>query len=188
MRKRIVAIVLIMVVLFMQSTPVFAFEKVDFVELDGEITASDYLTMIGYYSKIPLTIRENYQLSGWKIILTDQEIEESYYPQFSHMKICAVFDSGAKSIYLENKSNGWRAVVHEIGHYIDSGYAYPYQYSEEEEWKKIWLANQLSNNKQEDFADAFSDYILKPDKMKKASLETYEYVKKIVDVWEELKE
>lgn len=195
--KKIVAVVMaVIIVILVSNTSVSASDMgeitdiVGFVDIEGSVTKEEYLAMVSYYCQIPLNIREEYQLAGWRILLTDKELEKTYFPEFSYMTICGMFDSGAKVIYLENQSNGIKAIVHEIGHFIDIGYSQPFQYSDTDEWQLIWnqevANNRMQSNSYEEFADAFSDYILNPEKLKKDSLVAYEYVKRIVDAWVDL--
>lgn len=181
MKKKILIFLAIIILL---GNKVFVFatveiEKVDFVELEGEVLKEEYETMIGHYSLIPVDIREHFQLAGWKIILIDQELEETYYPEFSHLSICGVFDSGKATIYLENSPNGLKAVIHEVGHYIDNQYGYV-RYSNTQEWCEIMDRSQPEG---ESFADGFSDYMLDPEKLRRESMEVYGYMEEVVSTF-----
>lgn len=168
------------------TSSAFAETTLDFVTLNGNISESNYNSMITNYCKIPLNVRENLQLAGWNIIMTSEKLEE-IYPEFKDMTICALTDPFEDSIWLEDTRNGANAIIHEVGHYIAVSSDETISWDATSEWLEIWeeekknISNYAGTNASEGFAEAFKLCILKPETFEKKCPKSCMYITSIYE-------
>lgn len=183
----------ILVVIMMISSPLTAFAgaetTLDFVNLDGNISVKNYNRMINNYCMIPLNVRENFQLSGWVITITDTRLEDTWYAGTS-LSICAASALDLKEVRLEDSKNGTNAVIHEVGHFVD----WKLKIASNEEWLRIYgeeggnISSYASTSPSEGFTEAFELSFKDTKKFKKRCPQAYAYVISVCDTLEGVKE
>lgn len=52
--------------------------QITFVDCIGDISQESFDSMLSWYCMIPLNVRENFQIAGWRIVLTTETFEDTY--------------------------------------------------------------------------------------------------------------
>jgi len=151
-----------------------------FVFFDGDISTQNYQKTMANYCVIPLNVRENFQLAGWKIIITDEQLEDTWFPGVKYVN--AGSSLGLKEIRLEDTKKGANAVVHEVGHYV----YWNLDLDTQNTWNAIWekesssISKYAQSNIWEGFAEAF--YLTWTDAdFSERCPESYNYVVTVCD-------
>ena len=148
-------------------------------------------------NKIPKGVIDSFRYSGHKLALTSKDIRE-YEGEGLSFEPAGVYSSITKTLYLSNKyDNYWaeQSLVHEFGHYLD--YAMwsigdlGDRASRTPEFKDIWSSERgkfvvdstynldyYQSSVTEYFAQAFDEYVTKPERLKTNTPKTYNYIKK----------
>lgn len=162
--KKIVTLLLIVALSVMESTPVMAktaTTDLDFVQIIGDVSETNYNRAITNYCKVPENVRESFQINGWTLSISTENLEDTWFAGMGYTAVASGYDSALKEIRLENTKNGTNAVIHEIGHYVDGQLGY---ISNTDEWKQIWTAEYTtrygSTSPLEGFAESFEQTIL----------------------------
>lgn len=162
--KKIVTLLLIVALSVMESTPVMAktaTTDLDFVQIIGDVSETNYNRAITNYCKVPENVRESFQINGWTLSISTENLEDTWFAGMGYTAVASGYDSALKEIRLENTKNGTNAVIHEMGHYVDGQLGY---ISNTDEWKQIWTAEYTtrygSTSPLEGFAESFEQTIL----------------------------
>lgn len=136
-----------------------------------------------YYMMIPENVRNHFQNNGWSIYATTESIGQKYYGQ--EMSILALTVVNEKAIYIDDREKAVKAVIHEMGHYINYSYGFV---SSSAEFTEIFNAEKEtfcsihsthSNNTStsvEYFAEFYMVAITNPNAVKDSCPRTYEFV------------
>lgn len=162
-------------------------------QFEGEISNESIEIAQKYYFKIPENFRNRFKENGWRIIISDEDLNEKYYESISSIPIAGLTVYNDKTIYLGNYGiNLSEAVIHEFGHYFDfiNG-----RISNTEEFLKLFhkeknnlyfLSNTLKNNAKEQssefFAECFQQYFNRPELFKDTCPETYQFFLNLLEV------
>lgn len=160
-------------------------------EFEGEISNESIEIAQKYYFKIPENFRNKFKENGWKIIISNEDLNEKYYESIIPIAGLTIYDD--KIIYLGNYGiHLSEAVIHEFGHYFDfiNG-----RISNSEEFLNLFdkeknnlyfLNNTLKNNAKkqssEFFAECFQQYFNRPELLKNACPDTYQFLMNLLDV------
>ena len=148
-----------------------------FVDVIGDVSEVNYNRMMTNYCKIPENVREAYQLDGWRLSISTEDLEDTWFAGWGYSAIASGYDSAIKEIRVEDTKNGSNAVVHEIGHYVDGKLGY---ISGTEEWKNIWEKEITSRygvtSALEGFAEAFEQSIYNPKSYSKRCPQSYQFI------------
>lgn len=138
-------------------------------------------------NKVPLNIRKRFIDDGWKIELTSHDIN-------GDKRIAGYTDSSINSIqiYADEKAV-YRAVLHEVGHYLDFRDRENGLLSETDEFKEIYVLESgflygiddvgdghTTSDEREYFAEVFRMVILEPEKCIKNAPKSFSYVVKTI--------
>lgn len=158
-----------------------------FIVIDGNVSQDTYNAVLEKYLMVPLNVRENFQISGWHLIITDMDLNAVFYNNMYPGGVIGSTYYKQKTIHVENSKGGINAVTHEMGHFMDSAvYGANLRVARSGDWEKIIKENEkliwYYNTTQplEKFAEAFAMYCENPEKLKKISPEAYNFV----DVWQ----
>ena len=140
------------------------------IETDGNISNNIINYAYNYWYMIPESTRQNFIDNGWKIMLTDKSLKDELNLTY---EICGVTIPKDKIIKIEgNQSSIRKALVHEIGHYIDVRSEYK---SCSKQFKKMFKTNGdklldynksytvAAYNEKEFFAELYRIHILNID-------------------------
>lgn len=162
--KKIATLLLIGLLSVTNVIPVMAktaTTDLDFVQIIGDVSDINYNKAITNYCKIPENVRESFQINGWTLSITTENLEDTWFAGMGYTAIASGYDSILKEIRLENTKNGSNAVIHEMGHYVDGQLGY---ISNTDEWKQIWTSEYTtrygSTSPLEGFAESFEQTIL----------------------------
>lgn len=154
-----------------------ATSQYSFVDVIGDVSENNYNRMMTNYCKIPENVREAYQLDGWRLSISTENLEDTWFAGWGYSAIASGYDSALKEIRVEDTKNGSNAVVHEIGHYVDGKLGY---ISGTEEWKSIWEKETTSRygttSALEGFAEAFEQSIYNPKSYSKRCPQSYQFI------------
>ena len=99
-------------------------------------------------NNVPKWLRNKFKNNGWKIIVSGKPLNKRYGYSSS---IAGMTDTGAKTIYLDNrKSVIERALIHELGHFVDCINGWPSQSSE---FQKIYKSEKSKFTDPRDVGD-----------------------------------
>lgn len=152
--------------------------ELSFVTIVGNISEKRYSQAISNYCKVPENVRENFQLSGWTLTVTTEELEDTMFSYLSGVSICAGIDTEKSYIILESTYNGTRAVVHEMGHYVDFALS---NISSTDDWYSIYIEESsgisayATTSPSECFAEAYDLTYRSPKEFKKSSPKAYKF-------------
>lgn len=162
--KKIVTLLLIGLLSVVNAMPVMAktaTTDLDFVQIIGDVSDINYNRAITNYCKIPENVRESFQINGWTLSISTENLEDTWFAGMGYTAIASGYDSILKEIRLENTKNGSNAVIHEMGHYVDGQLGY---ISNTDEWKQIWTSEYTTEygntSPLEGFAESFEQTIL----------------------------
>lgn len=152
--------------------------QLGFVNVIGDVPEYRYDAMIENYMLVPESIRESFQLDGWTLSITTENLEDTWFRGWNVDSIASGIDSDLKEIRVESTRNGTSAVVHEMGHYVDWKLG---NISSTYEWKNIWKQETVSKygstSSLEGFAEAFEQLYYNEDSFKKNYPSSYEFIK-----------
>ncbi len=177
--KKILSIILISFLFINLSIPSFARTQSDFsfIDLEGDIQEVYYQRMLRNYCKIPLNVRENFQLAGWKILITTTELETTMFKNYNITNVCAGIDPAQNLIALECSTHGVDAVVHEVGHFV----YYLVGVDKMQNWNEIYkqeagfISEYAKTSPNECFAEAYYISYMYPDIAKRDFPLAYQY-------------
>ena len=148
-----------------------------FVDVIGEVSETNYNKLMENYCKIPGNVREAYQLDGWRLSISTEHLEDTWFAGWGYSAIASGYDDSIKEIRVEDTKNGANAVVHEIGHYVDGKLGY---ISDTEEWQNIWKQETTSkygnSSPLEGFAEAFEQTVYNSTTYKKKCPQSYQFI------------
>lgn len=148
-----------------------------FVDVIGDVSETNYNRMMTNYCKIPENVREAYQLDGWRLSISTEHLEDTWFAGWGYSAIASGYDSAIEEIRVEDTKNGSNAVVHEIGHYVDGKLGY---ISGTEDWKNIWEKETTSHygatSALEGFAEAFEQSIYNPKSYSQRCPQSYQFI------------
>ena len=180
MRKKIILSILtagLLLISFPSEAEAAATSQYSFVDVIGDVSETNYSRMMTNYCKIPENVREAYQLDGWRLSISTEHLEDTWFAGWGYSAIAGGYDSAVKEIRVEDTKNGANAVVHEIGHYVDGKLGY---ISGTEEWKTIWETETTSHygttNVLEGFAEAFKQSICNPQIYSTRCPQSYRFI------------
>lgn len=154
-----------------------AASQYSFVDVIGDVSETNYNSMMTNYCKIPENVRDAYQLDGWHLSISTEHLEDTWFAGWGYGAIASGYDDSIKEIRLEDTQNGSNAVVHEIGHYVDGKLGY---ISGTEEWKNIWEKETTNRygatSALEGFAEAFEQSIYNPKSYSKRCPQSYQFI------------
>lgn len=154
-----------------------ATSEYSFVDVIGDVSEVNYNRMMVNYCKIPENVREAYQSDGWRLSISTEHLEDTWFAGWGYSAIASGYDSAIEEIRVEDTKNGSNAVVHEIGHYVDGKLGY---ISGTEEWKNIWEKETTSRygatSAPEGFAEAFEQSIYNPKSYSKRCPQSYQFI------------
>ncbi len=134
-----------------------------------------------YYCAVPENIRNSFQNGGWQIIVCNSSLG----PRWGYSSILALTVYDTHTIYIDQRAQAAKEIMHEMGHYVDwaSGFA-----SQTGEFNAIWqaevgtfcnyhsTASANTNTALEYFAEAFMQCIYDGGSMQSLCPQTYEFV------------
>ena len=134
-----------------------------------------------YYCAVPENIRNSFQNGGWRIIVCNSSLG----PRWGYSSILALTVYDTHTIYIDQRAQAAKEIMHEMGHYVDwaSGFA-----SQTGEFNTIWqaevgtfcnyhsTASANTNTALEYFAEAFMQCIYDGGSMQSLCPQTYGYV------------
>lgn len=158
------------------------------VIFSGDIDSSVKLKACQVWSSVPNRIRADFLNYGWNIIVTDENLSEKYEMDCNVVG-CTV--QAEKTIYIVNDSRAIdKALLHEMGHYIDLRSDYS---SQSVEFSNIYLAESTKlfevnktddyaqTSEEEYFAEAFQQIIKRPDMISIQTPNTFNYIANIMN-------
>lgn len=97
-----------------------------------------------YLDRIPESLLTAFSSEGWKIIITDENLEDRFNIPYD---IYGITDSNDKTIYVYAFSLALQySLAHELGHFLDY---YLGNISKMKDWSAIWLAHRnIPNNRE----------------------------------------
>ena len=153
-----------------------------FVNVIGDVPEYRYEDMVENYMLVPENIRESFQLDGWTLSITTENLEDTWFSGWSVGSIASGIDSDLKEIRVESTKNGTSAVVHEMGHYADWKLG---NISSTYEWQNIWkhetVSKYGSTSSLEGFAEAFEQLYYNEESFKKDYPSSYEFIKSHIE-------
>ncbi|EOU1990355.1 hypothetical protein [Clostridium perfringens] len=162
-------------------------EKVGYVYLEGEGATEELANLTNtYLSYVPKNVMNNFVANGWKVVLTDKNIAETYYHDKSLGKIVGLTMSEAKTIYILASKNAIKSsTLHEMGHFVDIQMDVPSNseefledFNNEKDTFEVYsFDGHYKRNHFEFFAEVFQESILNPNRCKKSANKTYDFVK-----------
>lgn len=169
----VLSTVLLTIPISVKAAPV---SEYSFVDVIGDVSETNYNRMMSNYCKIPENIRESYQLDGWRLSISTEHLEDTWFAGWN-IPVASGYDEALKEIRVEDTKNGSNAVAHEIGHYVDGKLGY---ISNTEEWQDIWKQETTSkygnSSPLEGFAEAFEQTIYHPATYKKKCPMSYQFI------------
>lgn len=163
--------------------------------LEGDVKTKNIAYAASYYYALPEELRRNFAESGWRIILTDEDISKEYYDGDVKGHLAGLTVSEDKKIYVhDTRSDIRRALIHEFGHFFDfqtemtsKSFRFTKMYwTEKEDLKEKWkMDDHATSNSQEYFAESFAQFVLYPGDLKENCPQTYKYLK---DLWKSYSE
>lgn len=179
MHKKIITILLTSTLLFgniLSVSAKSAKNELGFVQLIGDVSQSKYDTAISNYCKIPENVRERFQLDGWTLTITTENLEDTWFAGWG-IPVASGYDYLLKEIRLENTKNGVNAVVHEMGHFVDYKLGF---ISNSEDWQNIWKTEYTTkygnSSSLEGFAESFEHTFMYGEKYKKTHPLSYVFI------------
>lgn len=164
-----------------KEAPVYASTDYTFVYLNGNILKQYYDLAISRYMLIPENVRKKLQESGWKLTLTTEQLEDTWFSHLKNILVCAGTHEGLCEIRLENSQNGAKAVVHEMGHFVQTFMTQ----DDFTEWENIYAAENGNMTKYakssswEAFAECFEELYVNPRAISDCPM-AKDFIKKIV--------
>ena len=160
---------------------------------EGEIKTSIKEYAAIYYLAIPEKLRNRFLQDGWKLILTDKDIQETYYTGDVKGRLAGLTNYSEKTIYVHaRKTDIRRSLLHEFGHYVDSVYGmvsasteFDSIYKSEkihlnEKWK---IDSHATSNAQEFFAESFSMILIYSSQSQTDIPNTYAFINKAIQAF-----
>lgn len=164
-------------------------EKITSVKQDGTIIADSNIQdeiinyAYNYWYKLPDNVRNRFRNDGWSIVLTNNSLKDEANTLY---EISGLTIPDEKTIKIKaEQSSIRRALIHEIGHYIDYSLGY---ISETEDFIKLfnsesdnitWQSEAKFTHK-EFFAEAFRFYYSNEAKYSILLNDTYKYMEEII--------
>lgn len=158
------------------------------VIFSGDIDSSVKLKACQVWSSVPNRIRADFLNYGWNIVVTDENLSDKYEMDCNVVG-CTV--QAEKTIYIVNDTRAIdKALLHEIGHYIDLRSDYS---SQSVEFSNIYLAESAKlfevnktddyaqTSEEEYFAEAFQQIIKRPDMISIQTPNTFNYIANIMN-------
>lgn len=158
------------------------------VIFSGDIDSSVKLKACQVWSSVPNRIRADFLNYGWNIVVTDENLSDKYEMDYNVVG-CTV--QAEKTIYIVNDTRAIdKALLHEIGHYIDLRSDYS---SQSVEFSNIYLAESAKlfevnktddyaqTSEEEYFAEAFQQIIKRPDMISIQTPNTFNYIANIMN-------
>lgn len=180
MGKKIITLLLTGILLTGTVMPVMAASaknELNFVQLIGDVSEKNYTKAITNYCKVPENVREAFQLDGWTLSITTENLEDTWFAGWGYSAVASGYDDSLKEIRLEDTKNGANAIVHEMGHYVDGKLGY---ISNSDEWKEIWEKEYTTtygnSSSLEGFAESFEHTYMYGAKYQKTHPLSYEYI------------
>lgn len=155
----------------------------------GSVSSSRQKYANKYMGYIPTKIWNRFVDKGWTLRITTEDIRKVYYPEIkSSLAGLTMFDERMIVIgYSEKRIR--RALLHEMGHFVDSELGFPSFTDEFEaiynsEKNKAKFKDQVdkhcTSTSTEYFAEAFLQYLIYPSNLKKNAPKTYAFIKKCI--------
>ena len=180
MHKKIITLLLTGILLtgnVMTVMAASAKNELGFVQLIGNVSEKNYIKAITNYCKIPENVREAFQLDGWTLSISTENLEDTWFAGWGYSAVASGYDDSIKEIRLEDTKNGANAIIHEMGHYADGKLGY---ISNSEEWKEIWKKEYTtkygSSSTLEGFAEAFEHTFMYGTKYQKTHPLSYAFI------------
>ena len=154
----------------------------DFITIGGSVSKSNFDLMLSYYCKIPLPLREEFQVSGWVLSMTDEHLEDTWFTYLS-VPVCAGSNSMLREIRLEDSNSGAKAVIHEFGHYYSWSHG---NLHITDEFINLYstegslVSSYSGTNPDECFAESFDMYISNPEKLQSNAPSISQYFKNLL--------
>jgi len=129
----------------------------DFIIVGDEVSMKNYCRALNMYFKIPENIRECFEESGWKIVISDEQLEDTWF-QDKDFSTVAGASYNKKEVRLENSLEGANGIIHEIGHFVYWQLSYK---SFLDTWEVVWkkevsnISYYAQTSPCEGFAEAF---------------------------------
>lgn len=152
------------------------------IRRNGNVPDSRLYKLENYYCMVPQSIRTKLETAGWIICCSDEDFGAKYGYNYS---ILALTVYNEKYIYIKNSKSAEQAIIHEVGHAIDSYFGFV---SSSEEFLNIFNQEKdifcsvyytHSNNTStpiEYFAESFEVAILNPSLVQNNCPMTYEFL------------
>lgn len=154
-----------------------------FVQYDEGVNSTFAAKVEREYLKVPENVRIHFQTGGWKLLVSYENLAKRI-PGYGN-SILAFTDSDVKTVFIDNRDAAAKAVVHEMGHYIDWANGLP---SESEEFLSIYNAEVATfcsihsthsantSTPMEYFAEFYEVMIRNPESVANACPRTYEFI------------
>lgn len=158
----------------------------DFIEVEDGVDIKSYSQVVNKYFEIPSDVRNFFEASGWKIIISNEQLEDVWL-QDNYVEVVARAKFTTKEIRLENSTKGLNGITHEMGHFV---YWHIQQPELLAEWAAIWPSESVNisayaqTNPCEGFAEAFAQ-IITDNTFKERCPDSYEFVSEVLEYFSE---
>ena len=160
------------------------------VEFEDEVSKKVIDEANTYWNSVPYNIRKYLIKNGWKVCITNKNLQEEYY-EGRYNSVAGVTLSNEKQIYLENRLSAINiSMIHEVGHAVDLT---KQCLSKKQDFIKIYneevgnyvnLENKnmdhINGDSMEYFAEAFNQTILYDKRYEKHAQKTYDYMQNLI--------
>lgn len=141
------------------------------IVVESGISKKMYDGVLANYMKAPLKLRELFESSGWKIIISNTSLKQRFGYEFSILALTLLQE---KEIYIDNRENAKNSILHELGHFVDYSLGFVSSSDEfvsiyEEEvnnFVSFWKTHKNNTSTPiEYFAEAYQVLIVQPDRL-----------------------
>ena len=154
-----------------------------FVQYDEGVSSTFAAKVEREYVTVPENVRIHFQTGGWKLLVSYENLAKRI-PGYGN-SILAFTDSDVKTVFIDNRDAAAKAVVHEMGHYIDWANGLP---SESDEFLSIYNTEVVTfcsihsthsantSTPTEYFAEFYEVMIRNPESVANACPQTYKFI------------
>ena len=159
----------------------------EILEIEGNVDSSiaEYANI--YYASIPWEVRASLEEDGWRIILTDKDLQDNYYDGDVKGRLAGLTVFSEKTIYVyASKRDIRRSLIHEVGHYVDYKNGFVSKSDkfksvfnkEKSSLKELWkIDDHNTSNSTEFFAEVFNKFVVYNEDCKEEVPKSYKCIK-----------